>query len=134
MLITSTSKKTFGRVALDIVGPLQPTQRGNKYILSMQDDLTKYTIFDAISSMDAETVADSFFRQFISRFGIPDSILTDQGSNFTSHLMKDLCKMLKVRKMVTTPYHPQTKWCTGKGSCNSRRISQVLYNDSHKLG
>lgn len=74
----------------------------------MQDDLIKYTIFDAIASFDAETVAGSFLKPFFSRLEIPDFIITDQGSNFTSQLLKDLCKVLKVKKIVTTPYYSQT--------------------------
>lgn len=41
--ITTTSEKAFERVALDIVGPLPLTENGNKYILTLQDDLTKFT-------------------------------------------------------------------------------------------
>ena len=40
--------------------------------------------------------------------GFPKEILTDQGSNFMSELMKELCRLLKMSKLVSYPYHPQT--------------------------
>lgn len=58
MEITSTSSQPFERLAMDIVGPLTVTEGGNKYILTMQDDLTKYSIAHPIQNHEAETVAD----------------------------------------------------------------------------
>lgn len=75
MLITSTSSRTFARIALDIVGPLAETSKKNIYILSFQDDLTKVTLFAPLQTIEAETVADIFFHKFISHFGIQSSIL-----------------------------------------------------------
>lgn len=46
---------------------------------------------------------------FISQFGIPKTILTDQGTNFTSELFKQTCNLLKIKQLWSTPYHPQTQ-------------------------
>ena len=56
---------------------------------------------------EAETVAKSFFTHYISRFGVPRALVTDNGANFTSQLLKEICKLLQIRKMTTSPYHPQ---------------------------
>lgn len=108
MVITTTSKRSFEKIFLDIVGPLPETSQHNKYILSIQDDLTKFTIFSPLKTAEANEVASTFFKHFISKFGIPLSILTDQGTNFMSNIFKNLCKMLKITKLNTSPYHPQT--------------------------
>jgi transposase InsO family protein len=42
-----------------------------------------------------------------SRVGVPKELLTDQGSNFMSDLIKQVCKLLKINKLCTTPYHPE---------------------------
>ena len=57
---------------------------------------------------EASTVADVLVQGFISRFGIPSQIHSDQGPQFESHLFKSLCGLLGVEKTRTTPYHPQS--------------------------
>ena len=45
--------------------------------------------------------------QLFSRVGIPREILTDQGTNFMSQLLKELYNLLKVSQIQTSPFHPQ---------------------------
>lgn len=108
MKITSTSSKSFEKVFLDIVGPLPSSHKNNKYILTIQDDLTKYSIAHPIPSQETEIVARVFVEKFICIYGIPDQILTDQGTNFMSTLFTQICKLLKIKKLSTTAYHPQS--------------------------
>lgn len=108
MEITTTSEFPFQRLGLDIVGPLPITGNGNRFILTMQDDLTKYSYAVPIPDHEAKTIADKFLI-FITIFGIPESILTDQGSDFTSNLLKEVNKLFKIRHILSSPYHPQTQ-------------------------
>jgi hypothetical protein len=73
------------------------------------DYATRYPEAVALSTIDTETIADELINIF-SRVGLPDEMLTDQGSNFTSQLMMDICHCLSVKKLRTTPYHPM---CNG---------------------
>jgi len=57
LVITTTSSRAFERVALDIVGPLPILENGNNYILTLQDDLTKFSAAYPIKSTDATTIA-----------------------------------------------------------------------------
>lgn len=108
MEITSTSTEAFQKIALDIVGPLPLTENGNKYILTLQDDLTKYSQAYPLLKHDAETIADCFVRNFICKFGTPEIVLTDQGADFTSNLIKEISKLFKFKKINTSAYHPQS--------------------------
>lgn len=108
MLITSTVTKSFERICLDIVGPLPQTSLGNQFILTMQDELTRYALAVALSATDAHTVAQAFVECFVCVYGIPKSILTDCGTNFLSDVFKQMCKLLDIEKSQTTPFHPQT--------------------------
>lgn len=108
MEITTTSDYAFERIAIDIVGPLNETESGNKFILSIQDDLTKFTRFIPIRSHTAEIVAKSLFNEFISFMGLPKSILSDQGKELTGKIMTELCKLFRIKQIQTTAYHPQT--------------------------
>lgn len=108
MAITTTSHKPFQKLFMDIVGPLPETSLSNKYILTAQDDLTKYSFAIAISNMEAKTVAEALVTNIICSFGTPESILTDQGSNFLSQIFKNICKFFNIKKLQTTAYHPQS--------------------------
>ena len=96
------------RVAMDILGPLSVTERGNKYILVIGDYFTKWKEAYPMKNMEAVTVANILVQEFISRFGIPKHLHTDQGRNFESGLMKEICSLLDIKKTRTTPYHPQS--------------------------
>ncbi|KAE9525308.1 hypothetical protein AGLY_014376 [Aphis glycines] len=108
MAITSTSTKPFEKIFLDIVGPLPTTLSSNNYILTMQDDLSKYTLGVPIPNHQANTVAEAFVIHFVCVHGIPGTILTDQGTDFLSKTFTEVCKLLKINKVNTSPFRPQT--------------------------
>ena len=102
------TKLPMERVAMDILGPLPETARGNKYILVIGDYFTKWKEAHAMPNMEAATIARIFVNEFVCRFGIPKQLHTDQGRNFESSLIKEICKILGIVKTRTTPYHPQS--------------------------
>ncbi|KAL4083593.1 hypothetical protein QTP88_028909 [Uroleucon formosanum] len=108
MLITSTSSEPFEKIFLDIVGPLVTTLSGNTYILTLQDDLTKYSMGIALPNHQANTIAEAFVTNFVCTHGIPQTILTDQGTDFLSKIFTEVCKLLQINKINTSPFHPQT--------------------------
>ena len=79
----------FSRIAIDIVGFLPRTTSGHKYLLTMMDYGGRYPDAVPLRSEDAATVATALMSMF-TRLGVPDEILTDQGSNFLSTLMEEL--------------------------------------------
>ena len=103
-----TSGRPLQRVAMDILGPLPVTACANKYILVIGDYFTKWTEAFPMKDMEATTIAKIFVDQFVCRFGVPEYLHTDQGRNFESNLIKELCQILGVHKTRTTPYHPQS--------------------------
>ena len=96
------------RIAMDILGPLPVTERGNRYILVVGDYFTRWKEAFPMKDMEAQKVACILVNEFICRMGVPDTIHTDKGRNFESNLNKELCLMLGIRKTRTTPYHPQS--------------------------
>jgi hypothetical protein len=108
LTITDTKSTPWGKIYLDIVGPLPPTETYMKYILTCQDNLSKYIIAIPISNQSAEEVANAFVKNIILVYGIPTEIVTDQGSNFMSDLFKRICKLFKIEKICTTAYHPES--------------------------
>ena len=90
------------------LGPLPVSEKGHKYILVISDYFTKWTEAYPMPNMEASTVASLFVHNFVCRFGAPNFLHTDQGRNFESTLMSEICKLLGVIKTRTTPYHPQS--------------------------
>jgi transposase InsO family protein len=96
------------RSSLDIVGPLTTTLNGNRYLLAFQDELSKFKLVIPTQQQDAETVARVLVKEVVIKFGIPQVLLTDQGTNFLSELFANICKLLKIKRIKTTAYHPQS--------------------------
>ena len=78
----------FQRIAIDIVGPLNRTKRGNRYILTVIDYGTKFPEAIPLKYIDSENVAEALVGIF-ARVGVPKEIISDQGTNFTSSVMKE---------------------------------------------
>lgn len=92
---------------MDFVGPLPRTKRGNRYILVICDYATRYPEAIPLPTTEAARVAKELVGLF-AHFGIPQEILTDQGANFMSGLLEEVYLALHIRRIRTSPYHPQT--------------------------
>lgn len=108
LIITDTPPTPFYKIALDIVGPLPITQKGNEYILTMQCLFSKYTIAVPLPNQTALSIADAFIKKCICVFGTPNAILTDQGSNFLSKFIKIIANKFKIKQFKTTAFHPMS--------------------------
>jgi hypothetical protein len=108
MEITTTAEHPFEKCSLDIVGPLPETTKGNKYILTFQDDLSKFVNAIPIPQQDAEAVARELVSNIILKLGTPKQILTDQGTHFLSDLFKNVCKLLRIKKLQTAAFRPES--------------------------
>ena len=100
-------KVRFEHIHMDIVGPL-PSSKGHHYILTIVDRFTRWPEAYPISDITSQTIAKIFFLQYVSRFGVPHTITTDQGSQFESKLFNELITFLGAHKIHTTTYHPQS--------------------------
>ncbi|UYV70460.1 hypothetical protein LAZ67_7003079 [Cordylochernes scorpioides] len=95
----------FEHVHLDLIGPL-PHSENCTHILTAIDRYSKWPEAFPISDKTAISVAKAFFRGWISRFGVPATITTDQGREFESHLFKDLTSLIGTNRIRTTAYNP----------------------------
>ncbi|XP_073803355.1 uncharacterized protein isoform X4 [Danio rerio] len=101
----------FERLGMDVVGPLEKSRSGNRFMLVITDYATRYPEVFPLRSVKAKSVATSLVQLF-SRVGFPMEILTDQGTNFMSTLLKQVYRLLGIKSIRTTPYHPQTDGLT----------------------
>ena len=97
----------FSRLAFDLVGPLPKTRSGFNYMLTCMCYASKYLEAIPLKRVDAQSVAEGMVEVY-SRTGLPTEILTDQGTVFMSALHKQLCDILEIKRIRTSPYHPES--------------------------
>ena len=95
-------------VAMDIVGPFPESVAGNTYVLVVGDYFTRWMEAYPIPNQEATTVAKKLVNEFFLHYSPPEQLHSDQGRNFESAVIAEICKLLGVVKSRTTPYHPQS--------------------------
>ncbi|KAG9663981.1 hypothetical protein KCV03_g9824, partial [Aureobasidium melanogenum] len=97
----------FERWALDVVGPMPPSLSGKQYVLTAIDYATNWPIAKAVESADDETTAEFVYEEIYCAYGSLREILSDNGANFVSRVVQQLCNKLKTRHQLSSPYHPR---------------------------
>ena len=105
-LINYQAGNPLDRVHIDILGPFPISRSGNRYVLMLIDQFTRWLEAYPLPDQTAEQVARVVVDQFIARFGSPLYIHSDQGRNFESDLFGSVCELLDIVKTRTTPTHP----------------------------
>ncbi|CAF1060608.1 unnamed protein product [Brachionus calyciflorus] len=117
-------------VTTHILGPLKTSKNGFKYILVVIDHFTKWIVLYAIKNIDAKTKA-KFFLEFICKFGIPIAFLSDQGKNYQAQLIQELWDLLDIRRLRTSPFHPECDGLSQRLNRTLKRIIKCFKNDNH---
>jgi hypothetical protein len=120
----------FELITTDILGPLPVTENGNKYVLVVVDHFTKWVEFFPMKDQKAETVANNLLTVFC-RHGMPDTILSDQGSNYESGLMNQLWEVLDIHKVRTTIFHAACDGCSERVIRNLQAMASNYVNENH---
>ena len=95
----------FKTVAIDLVGPIAPaSDKGHRYILTLMDYATRYPEAVPLKNIDTETVADVLLDKY-SQVRLPEKVLSDLGRQFISNYMKEVSRLLSIRRLTTSPYH-----------------------------
>ncbi len=102
--LKSFSLKTMA-VGVDIMGPLKTSIHGNKYVILAIDHFTKSAEGAARASFNAVTTAVFLFNNIICHYDMIEKLLSDQGVNFESNLIKHLCILLGTEELHTSTYH-----------------------------
>ena len=110
-------------VAVDIVGPFPTSPAGNNYILVAMDYFTRWAEAYPIPNQEASTVATKLVNEMFLRFSPPQQLHSDQGRQFESKLLAEICNCLGIQKTRTTPYHPQ---CDGLVERFNRTLLNML--------
>jgi hypothetical protein len=107
-LVLKNVTKVNGVLSVDLVGPFPIGPGKEIMILTIVDVFSRWPVLVPLRSTTADVVAEAIWRHWISIYGVPEKILTDQGPQFEAELFEKLCVSLGVEKARTTAYHPQT--------------------------
>lgn len=105
-LVNIKTSRPLELVCMDFLS-LEPDRSKTKDILVLTDHFTKYAVAVPTPNQKAKTVAKCLWDNFLVHYGIPEKLHSDQGPDFESRTIKELCAMAEISKIRTTPYHPR---------------------------
>lgn len=104
---TPTLTKPWQLLSIDVVGPLPRSSSGHSYILSVSDCFSKFCLLFPMRNMLATTIVKRLEEDVFLVFGVPLTILTDNGVQFKSHIFRKLTIEYQIKHLFVANYHPQ---------------------------
>lgn len=108
MQISSLGETLFDHTFIHFVGPIPASAMGNKYIFTATCDLTKFLVAVPTTDCSAVTAAKCLLKHVLCPYNFPTRIISDNATSFNSQVIKELMNQFSIRKIFTTPYHPQS--------------------------
>ncbi|OWZ08942.1 Integrase, catalytic core protein [Phytophthora megakarya] len=105
MLVVDLSEP-FSLLVVDAIGPLVITPRENKYIVAFVDYFTPWVETFPVKRLDTVTFMNWMVDEVVSRYGVPERLLSDRDANFISNLAMSFYQTLVIRKLFGAAYHP----------------------------
>jgi hypothetical protein len=115
----------FEKWALDFVGPISPMSRKKNYILVCTDYVTKWVEEKSLFRAKEKYVVEFIYEDIFTHFYVPCEIVTDQGTQFTSKLMRELTEKYGIKHFKSSPYHPQAN---GHVEYTNKVLEAILTN------
>ncbi|XP_059301918.1 uncharacterized protein LOC132053837 [Lycium ferocissimum] len=129
-LNVASSPWPFAAWGMDVIGPLEPAaSNGHRFILVAIDYFTKWVEASSYKSVTKKVVVDFVRNNIICRFGVPESIITDNGANLNSGLMREICETFNITHRNSTPYRPQMNGAVEAANKNINRILRKMIDN-----
>uniref|UniRef100_A0A803PYS8 Integrase catalytic domain-containing protein n=1 Tax=Cannabis sativa TaxID=3483 RepID=A0A803PYS8_CANSA len=93
---------------MDIVGPLPIAPAQKTFMLALTDYFSKWIEADSFAQVKDREVEGFVWKNIVCRFGLPQEIVADNGSQFISHKFRNFCEQWKIKLIFSTPRYPQS--------------------------
>ena len=132
-----TTPWPFSMWGIDMIGMIEPkASNGHRFILVAIDYFTKWVEAVSYTSVTKQVVARFIRKELICRYGVPNKIITDNGSNLNNKMIKELCDEFKIEHHNSSPYRPKMNGAVEAANKNIKKILQkmvVTYKDWHEM-
>jgi IS30 family transposase len=115
---------SFPDWALDFIGQIHPaSSKCHQFVLVTTDYFTKWTEAIPLKNMTHREIIQFISEHIIHRFGIPQTLTTDQGSSFMSHQIHDFTESLKIKLLSSSPYYAQAN---GQAESSNKTLIKLI--------
>lgn len=122
----------FSTWGLDLIGKISPpSSQGHTFIINATDYFTKWVEAIPLRSTTAEVICQFLLENIISRFRIPSTIISDNGTSFKNKDVKKFLEKYHIKHRFSTPYYPQSN---GQAESSTKIIEQILRKTVNKHG
>jgi ribonuclease HI/transposase InsO family protein len=110
--------------ALDFIGQIHPSSsKGHRFILVATDYFTKWTEAVPLKNMTHQEVIRFITEHIVHRFGIPQTLTTDQGTSFMSSQVRDFAESLRIKLLNSSPYYAQAN---GQAESSNKTLIKLI--------
>ena len=128
LLQTSSSKQRFEVIAVDLFGPLPPTEDGYKWIFIIEDVASRWVEIFKLIDATAEACAKTLIEEIFFRYGMPRRIKSDNGVQFVSAIMQKVTYCLDIKQQFTPVYHPEANPVERKNRDLKAQLAIIVQN------
>jgi transposase InsO family protein len=103
--------RIWSEISMDFITGL-PISSGCTNVLVITDRLSKGVVFIPMEKITTEATAEAFIQYYLPYHALPRAIVSDRGDQFVGHMWKRICTVLKIRRRLSTAWHPETDGST----------------------
>ncbi|GFW59889.1 hypothetical protein TNCV_4699351 [Trichonephila clavipes] len=129
LLQTPVPAQRFESIAIDLFGPLPETTEGMKWIFIVEDYTTKWVELFPLKQATAKECAMTLLNEVFLRYGVPRRLISDNGTQFVSAVMQQLCFGLDINQSLIPVYHPQANPVERKNRDLKPRLAMMVGNN-----
>ncbi|XP_022736187.1 uncharacterized protein LOC111289419 [Durio zibethinus] len=126
----------FSMWGMDVIGPITPkASNGHRFIFVMIDYFTKWVEAASYASVTRSVVCKFIKREIMCRYGLPETIISDNAKNLNNKMMNEVCTQFKIRHRNSAPYRPKMNGAVEAANKNIKRILEKMtetYKDWHE--
>lgn len=116
-------------LAIDLFGPLPEGDQGERWILLVEDTATRWTELYALKDATADACARILMEEYFMRFGLPRRVISDNGVQFVSAVMRQCMSVLGIKQSLVPLYHPEANPAERKNRDLKQMLAQLVEED-----